>query len=209
MRQLTPAIIDAQLLAKLHAKSAEKQRNMWAYTRGHARSFKDAITTQMVIIQHRRCAYCGGKLPGDELTRDHIAPKEHHPEFTFFPENLVLACTYCNTECKKATDTITVKQAVYANCTFLIIHPHFDNPDNHITMVGGTDKILIKVVNGSAKGRETVRMFRLASPERTKRRAEDAATAKDQNDIAHLPGRWREGFEWVQNSKLGIKFRVV
>jgi uncharacterized protein (TIGR02646 family) len=208
MIKLTPATIDAALLLKLHVKTPEKQRSMWDYTRGYARTFKDEITTQMATIQNRRCAYCGSKLSGDELTRDHIAPKEHYPQFTFFPANLVLACTFCNTECKKATDTVTVRDAVYENCTFLIIHPQLDEPTDHITFVGGVDKILIKVLNGSPKGRETVRIFRLASPDRTKRRAEDAATAKEEQDIAHMPGRWRDSFIWVQKAKLGIKFRV-
>lgn len=208
MKKLTPATLDDVLLSKLHEKSADLQCKSWNYTRGHARTFKDAITTQMATIQNRRCAYCGAKLSGDQLTRDHIAPKEHHPEFTFYPENLVLACTFCNTECKGAIDTVTNKKAEYKQCEFLIVHPHFDEPNDHLTFVGGVDKILIKVLNRSSKGRETVKMFRLASPERTKRRAEDAATAKEVQDIAHMPGHLRDAFVWVQKAKLGIKVRV-
>ena len=101
-----------------------------------------------------------------------------------------------------------MQKAEYKQCEFLIVHPHFDEPNDHLTFVGGVDKILIKVLNRSSKGRETVKMFRLASPERTKRRAEDAATAKEVQDIAHMPGHWRDAFVWVQKAKLGIKVRV-
>lgn len=137
MKKLTPATIEPALLAKLHAKSPALQQKTWDYSSGRARAFKDAITEQMLVIQSVRCAYCGSRLHGTRHHRDHIAPKESHPEFTFLPENLVLACYTCNSDYKRAADTIITKSKIYAYCTFSIIHPHFDEPSDHIQFVGG------------------------------------------------------------------------
>lgn len=205
MKKLSPAVVDAQVLLKLHAKSPIKQRATWDYTKGYARQFKDAITAQLINTQSRRCAYCGIRLRGELQHRDHVAPKEAHPEYTFLTVNLVLACYHCNTECKGRTDTILTKHADYANCTFSIIHPYYDEPGDHIQFVGGQNKILVKVVTGSLKGRETVRLFRLADVEITKQRAKDAMF---DSDLEYLPGPWRNGFQYVDQRKLKMKIRT-
>lgn len=189
MRKLTPAVIDAALLARLYAKTPELQSKSWEYTAGYSRTFKDELTRQLVVNQSRRCAYCGSRLLGTKHHRDHIAPKEVHPEFTFYPSNLVLACYHCNTDCKGATDTVNMKQATYDKCGFVIIHPYFDEPSEHIEYVGGIDEILIQVVNGSLKGHATIAMFRLDSTDMTSQRAKDALFDKD---LEHLPGQWRD-----------------
>jgi uncharacterized protein (TIGR02646 family) len=204
MKKLTPATIAPALLAKLHAKSPALQQKSWGYSRGHSRIFKDAITAQMLVIQSTRCAYCGSRLHGTKHHRDHIAPKESHPEFTFLPENLVLACYTCNSDYKLAADTIATKAAAYANCTFLIIHPHFDEPTDHIHFVPGIGGLLIQVIPGSLKGRATVDMFRLDSPERTKQRIMDAAF---ESDLDYLPGPWRSAVESTVWANLKVKLR--
>lgn len=204
MKKLTAATVDALVLSKLHAKSAELQAKTWNYTSGYARRFKDAITSQMSTAQSNRCAYCGSRLLGDEHHRDHIAPKESHPEFTFIPSNLVLACYYCNSECKGTTDTISTKSADYSNCSFSIIHPIFDEPSDHIQFTGGENEILVRVVAGSTKGPATVTMFHLDSPELTKQRAKDALL---DNDLDHLPGKWRDGFVFATTAALKMKIR--
>lgn len=204
MKKLASATIDAALLTKLHAKTPEKQRVSWDYTRGYARTFKDAITSQMITIQSNRCAYCGSRLHGTKHHRDHVAPKETYPEFTFFPANLVLACYYCNTDCKGAFDTVATKNADYEKCIFKIIHPQLDNPGDHIQFVGGVNMILVQIVDGSAKGTATVALFHLDSPEMTKQRAKDA---EFDDDLEHLPGRWREGFIHVRAAHLKMKIR--
>ncbi len=204
MKRLTPATVDALVLTKLHAKSPQLQKESWDYTGGYARRFKDAITSQMAIAQSKRCAYCGSRLLGEEHHRDHIAPKESHPEFTFIPSNLVLACYYCNSECKGTTDTISIKSADYSNCSFRIIHPIIDEPSDHIQFTGGEKQILVQVVAGSAKGTATVTMFRLDSPELTKQRAKDADY---DDDLEHLPGNWKDGFICAATVKLKMKVR--
>jgi uncharacterized protein (TIGR02646 family) len=204
MKKLNPATIAPALLAKLHAKSPALQQKSWDYSGGRPRAFKDAITAQMLVIQSTRCAYCGARLHGTKHHRDHIAPKESHPEFTFLPENLVLACYTCNSDYKLAVDTIVTKDAVYANCTFSIVHPHFDQPGDHIQFVGGVGGLLIQVVSGSTKGRATVDLFHLDSPERTKQRIMDAAF---ESDLDYLPGPWRNAVENTVWGNLKLKLR--
>jgi uncharacterized protein (TIGR02646 family) len=204
MKKLTPAVIDAALLKSLHAKTPAKQRDMWANTRGNPRKFKDTLTAQLRIIQSRRCAYCGMRLFEESPARDHIAPKESHPEFTFISANLVLACFHCNTESKWTTDTVVAKAATYENCTFSIIHPYFDEPGDHIQFVGGDNELLVQVVNGSQKGLATVNLFALTSPELTKQRAKDAIY---DDDVEHLPGPWRDALLRVAEIPLRGKWR--
>jgi uncharacterized protein (TIGR02646 family) len=205
MKRLSPANIDAEVLAMLHANPAEKQAQMWKYTNGDPRKFKDQITSHLTTNQSRRCAYCGLRLLGAKHHRDHIAPKESHPEFTFVSANLVLACYHCNTDRKDTQDTVSAKNAEYSNCLFTIVHPYFDEPTQHFEFVGATEKILIQVVNGSAKGTETIRMFDLASPEMSKQRAKDALI---DTDLEHLPGNWQEGFLQATIVRLQTKFRT-
>ena len=202
MKKLQPAIIEQGVLDKLHAKTPQKQRDSWGYTRGYAGKFKSGITEQLLRNQSRRCAYCGSRLRGEHPHRDHIAPKESHPEFTFLPSNLVLACYYCNTECKGAYDSVDGKAAAYSKCTFRIVHPYLDEPSEHIEFVGGEKEILIRVTNDSAKGRETIRLFKLTSPEISKQRAKDALFDED---LEHLPGPWQGALEDALQMKLAPK----
>lgn len=119
MRRLTPATIDTDLLAKLQAHAPLKQRAMWERGgRGRPKRFKEEITSQLLPTQNARCAYCGLKMRGEHPHRDHIAPKESHPEYTFQPENLVLTCYPCNSEFKGKTDTISLKKGTYIECLF-------------------------------------------------------------------------------------------
>jgi len=205
MKKLTPAKIEVELLEKLQKKTPKKQQQSWDYTSGHSRAFKDAITAQMILIQSTRCAYCGSRLHGSKHHRDHIAPKESHPEFTFVPSNLVLACYHCNTDCKGATDTVSVKDTDYLKCLFTIVHPHFDEPSHHLEFVGGINSILIQVVNGSSKGKTTVGLFHLDSPEMTKQRAKDAMF---DDDLEHLPGKWTDAFQYIPTANIKMKLRT-
>ena len=206
MKKLKAAEIDDNVLQKLQRKTPEMQRKSWDYTRGHSRTFKNSITAQMIPIQSTRCAYCGSRLHGTKHHRDHIAPKESHPEFTFVPSNLVLACYHCNTDCKGTTDTVSNKNPEYSKCLFTIVHPYFDEPSNHIAFVGGINSILIQVVNGSAKGKATIGLFHLDSPEMTKQRAKDAMF---DNDLEHLPGKWWNGFRYIATANIKMKLRAT
>jgi 5-methylcytosine-specific restriction endonuclease McrA len=66
---------------------------------GCVKAFKRRILEQGLVIQELRCAWCTlliGEQGRRSIHRDHIAPKQSYPQWTFLPKNLVLACEYCN-----------------------------------------------------------------------------------------------------------------
>jgi uncharacterized protein (TIGR02646 family) len=130
--------------------------------------FKESLKSQLLVTQDDKCAYCG--LPFGETGKteiEHFAPKggairPKHPEFAFTVNNLVLSCNLCNSPVKKGNyDTVEVKNANYDLCTFKIVHPYFDVHSLHYAWTNDREKILIQGI--SAKGLESVRVFKLDS----------------------------------------------
>lgn len=136
------------------------------------RVLKKKIRTQLDEVQFY-CAYCGLELGGTSAGEiDHIAPKasNKHPEFTYTATNLVLACNFCNGPKKKfQQETVNVKNTNYNSCTFLIVHPYFDNPNTHYSWIDNANRIIIQSM--SNKGTATIAMFELDSPRMTRFRA--------------------------------------
>ena len=201
MRQIQPPSFPTGRLKSLKQQLTNQERStvLWARTSGHIGTFKSDVTTQLHTKQGRRCAYCGSYLFEENPHRDHIAPKSPYFKWTFWPVNLVLACYACNTDRKKTFDTVAVIRPSYRRTQFRIIHPYFDNPNDHLTFIGHRGSILIKPRNGSEKGRETIELFDLMSPERAKQRAKDALFDAD---IGHLNGRFKHLFEQLVFSPL-------
>jgi uncharacterized protein (TIGR02646 family) len=204
MKKFTPAVVDINLLSKLQKKSPALQKKAWGYSKGPAKQFKDVLTTHLITEQDRRCAFCTVRLPPKRNHRDHIAPKGHHPQFTFVPSNLVLACYHCNSVYKLEIDTISHLDMDYEHCEFTIVHPYFDEPSKHITFVGGINKLLVQVVKRSKKGAATINMFKLDDPETTKRRAMEVLLEKN---LSHLPGPWLDTLDLVVDAKIYMKIR--
>ncbi|MFT5760506.1 MAG: hypothetical protein ACI9LM_005293 [Alteromonadaceae bacterium] len=96
--------------------------------------------------QHGKCAYCKKDISVTSALNchvEHIAPKSKHEKFIFDPKNLCIACADCNV-IKKEQDTISPlkngkKRTRYPSSAnaFKIIHPHFDNWDDHLKIFGG------------------------------------------------------------------------
>jgi uncharacterized protein (TIGR02646 family) len=139
------------------------------------RNIKNAVRQQLTLTQVK-CSYCGLKLNGTSKGEiEHIAPKAtgfRHPEFTFTLENLTFSCHWCNTSEKKGTkDTIRVKSNSYSNCQFNLVHPYFDDPNDHYEWTDNNLEILIQVKNNSQKAEFSIDMFKLATPEMNEHRA--------------------------------------
>jgi uncharacterized protein (TIGR02646 family) len=113
---------------KLPGKSrgSRKKRNL----------LKTKIKVSLDELQGDNCCFCGLSLyETSGAYIEHIAPKAQHPQFMFNVFNLALACSYCNGFEKKSThDTISTLNANYNNCEFNIVHPYFDNPDDHFSV---------------------------------------------------------------------------
>ena len=127
--------------------------------------FKDKLRDYLLIEQGGCCAYCGfGFETKGTAHRDHIAPKDLFARFTFEVENLILACPVCNgLGMKKNVDTILASHTEYDQCTFKLVHPYYDEYDDHIELEEGNAIIKMKTI----KGEFTIDLFKLASVEKT------------------------------------------
>jgi len=96
------------------------------------------------------CAYCRGPVSirgALNCHLEHIAPKSKYLDFMFDPKNLCVICADCNTIKRDqealAQEPETVldigkprKRYPRTTSAFLIVHPHFDQWDDHIQKVG-------------------------------------------------------------------------
>lgn len=121
------------------------------------------------------CAYCRKDVSLTSVMNchvEHIAPKSLYPQFMFEPKNLCVACADCN-EIKReqeilqsCPDTVIKgkERTTYPRSSgaFYIIHPHFDNYDEHILIHNGyyidlTDKGHFTI--GACKLNRRIRRF--------------------------------------------------
>ena len=114
------------------------------------------------------CSYCRGTVSVQSTSNchvQHIAPKSKYLDFIFEPKNLCVICADCN-EIKRSQETLnevpdTVvkgesrKRYPRSSGAFKIVHPHFDNWDEHIEQFGGF------YVDKSDKGHFTIGACRL------------------------------------------------
>jgi uncharacterized protein (TIGR02646 family) len=136
----------------------------------------NSIFNQLHTIQQGKCCYCGLKYNTTGRAEvEHIAPHSSReracPEFSFTKENLALSCQFCNSSSKKGEyDPIVNYSPNHMQCTFRIVHPHFDEPNIHY---GWNNRFFEVLISGKTpKGRESIRLFELASEEHTEARAE-------------------------------------
>ena len=118
--------------------------------------------------QNGKCAYCRGAVSLQSASNchvEHIIPKSKYSKFLFEPKNLCVICADCN-EIKREKETLDFTDEIlkqpniqlYPRSTksFLIVHPHFDNYDEHIKiLIGG------HYVDLSLKGNRTIGICRL------------------------------------------------
>ena len=157
----------------------------WKNGKQITKQFKKEVTRCLLVAQSKRCAYCGSRLYEKHPHRDHIAPKGTYPEWTFWPENLVLSCSTCNTDIKGSYDPVDVRGKTYRTTTFKFVHPYLDNPSAHFEYVPGGKALLIYAKQGSAKGQKSIDLFDLASIDRALQRAKDYL---HDEDCTHLHG---------------------
>lgn len=115
--------------------------NDWNSRKKYIKSFKKNLSQDMYIKQNQLCAYCRIHVPRacSPMDREHIVYKDKHPQWMFLPENLCLACSYCN-EFKGTTEVLTNPlTTLYPNASggFKIIHPLYDRYSEHIELIRG------------------------------------------------------------------------
>ena len=133
------------------------------------------IKNKLTKIQGTYCIYCGTHEDhcGSKLQREHIAAKgkKYYPKFVFEPENLCLACHKCNVVLKGEIDVASGNKVNYKKNKFTIVHPYFDKLEDHIEVKVNKGQALIKKKPYSRKGKRTIELFELDSPQRTSLRS--------------------------------------
>lgn len=149
---------------------ASKSREMKKYKKYLDKTLYKNQTIKNTAI----CAYCGFPLNIDGAAqKEHIVPKSLHEEFTFEKDNLVLSCSGCNSILTKGKkETIKTYNPIYSRCMFKIVHPYFDDPNDHykrILQTNHKDRTSYLCWE-TLKGQETIEMMKINKPERINER---------------------------------------
>jgi uncharacterized protein (TIGR02646 family) len=128
-------------------------------------AIKEEIKTQLVTIQNNYCAFCGIDLDiVPNMHREHIAPQYKHPTYIFEPENLVLACYYCNMH-KNKKKTVITQTNIYKTELFKILHPHRDDFSAHLDCDTDNNDLVFTILDpAGGKTQETIDCVGLAEP---------------------------------------------
>lgn len=155
-----------------------------SWNNGAISNAKENILQQLLGFQNHKCCYCGLKV--NETGRgelDHILKKggsvrPAYVQYVFTPHNLALSCQYCNSSSKKGQEDVIDHYDVvnYQHCTFIIVHPYFDDPIIHYAWTNGEFEILIRGL--TAKAHNSIRLFELDKEPLTSARAKQAMYEK-------------------------------
>lgn len=133
----------------------------WKNSLTKTNELKNRISTHTIIAQGGRCAYCETPLVKGAHAIEHIAPKGLYEVFCFEPYNLVTACTSCNSPGNKGEND-TMKRPVnwrdYSANRFKIVHPYFDNPEDHFKYLD-IEKTIFDTAKCSVRAQETIKMM--------------------------------------------------
>lgn len=129
------------------------------------KSYKKNLKNYLHKHQNGRCALCRCKIHrGTQyITLEHIASKNKYKQYRALPENLVNACTICNSS-KKDKETFSnpsKAKTSFPNKSedFIIINPYYDNYEDYIEFF---DDVLIQAKPGTGdKGKNTIEFYNL------------------------------------------------
>lgn len=98
---------------------------------------KTRIKTYYINKQRNYCCYCRTHIPSNNHRYwdvEHVVARASHPQFMFTEKNLSVSCPDCNGAKGDKACMVNNKRKTYpkASKDFKIIHPHFDNFDDHI-----------------------------------------------------------------------------
>lgn len=118
---------------------------------------KSRIKKHYIFEQGQTCAYCKVDLHtkhGGIWDTEHIIDKGAFPQWIFEPLNLCVSCKDCNQVKGNKGVTKSGSYSSFPNkaSNYRIVHPHFDNYEDHIDVAVSGVTYRYK----SEKGRETI-----------------------------------------------------
>lgn len=124
---------------------------------------KKTIKDHYLKVQDYTCCFCRQRIVVKHnrgWDTEHIISRSSYPKFMFHPQNLCVTCIDCNVE-KNSKNVLVASRKITKfparSSSYLIVHPHFDNYDEHIRVfVAGQLYGWI-----TPKGRETLNVYGL------------------------------------------------
>lgn len=104
------------------------------------KTIKSRVKLHYIIEQNYLCCYCkqpNNSVHGRVWDLEHIIARSVRCDFMFEPCNLAAACVECNNE--KGTVAVSppsLKKFPRQPAQYFLVHPHFDNWDEHIELEG-------------------------------------------------------------------------
>lgn len=131
---------DEDKIIKVYLLKPIKERKNTDWSLNEFAELKKNIKNHYIKEQTRTCAYCKVELKTEHNALwdlEHIIDRNSNVNFMFEPKNLCVSCKDCNTY-KGTTNVLKNKgRKTFPNesSDYLIIHPHFDDYAEHITVV--------------------------------------------------------------------------
>lgn len=138
---------------------ANKNADYWS--NDEASTVRKEIKDHYIAEQSHKCAYCLKPILSNNNAvwdGEHIISKAKNPEFMFEPRNLAISCKDCNGAKLEQEVRVTRKKSFPTKShEYGIVHPHFDNYDDHIGWLGE-----ICFAKSLDKGPKTIAMCNLS-----------------------------------------------
>lgn len=122
---------------------------------------REEVKDYYIGEQKHRCVYCNVLMPTNNKSvwdAEHIISRSLAPAFLFEPRNLAVSCRDCNIAKGESEVRNNPNRKSFPDKSehYLIVHPHFDDYEEHIRWFGP-----VCAPNGSVKGQNTIEMCNL------------------------------------------------
>lgn len=117
----------------------DKKSSYWS--EDETKVVRHAIKDHYITEQDFRCCYCRCRVLSRnkaDWQGDHVIARDTHAQFMFEPRNLAISCRGCNGAKSNKNVLKNPKRKTFPvkASDYLIVHPHFDDYDEHIRWFG-------------------------------------------------------------------------
>ena len=150
-----PVVFTQEQLEVIENIKGQDNFNSDSWTCEDVKFLRPTIRQHYAKEQNTVCPYCRMQLntnKGRAWDVEHIIPRSLGENFMFEPLNLCVACVECNSA--KSNKKVTKSKALikYPRKGYTIVHPHFDDYQQHIVIV----RVGLFYFPKSSKGEKTI-----------------------------------------------------